>query len=125
MLFNSLSEGEPKSARDIVSSVGIDGKKVSDGLYYWWKKGALLRSEHPIHENIEVFKGQRGFRRNTRAYYLCSLRHDGKDSVHFKGQRFVPFEEKYLDVRGSKKIKMSGQHWNQRNRRSNIRSQQD
>ena len=66
-MFVALSEGKPKSAKDVVSATDLDDKKVWDGLYYWWKKGALLRSEKPTYENIEVFKGRRDFRRNTRA----------------------------------------------------------
>jgi len=99
-MFTVLSKGEPKSAKEIVSSTGLDDKKVWDSLYYWWKKGLLLRSEKPTVENTEVFKGRRGFSRNTRTYYHYVLNPSGKDSLHMQGQIFVPYQKKYLDVRG-------------------------
>jgi hypothetical protein len=73
---------------------------VWDGLSYWWKKGLLLRSERPVFENAQIFKGRRGLTRNTRSYYLYLLRPKSKESIYLNGQKFVPYEKQYLDVRG-------------------------
>ncbi len=69
-LLSALSEERPMSAKEIVASTGLDEKRVWDGLYYWWNRGLILRSERPIFDNAEVFKGRRGMSRNTRSYYL-------------------------------------------------------
>jgi hypothetical protein len=102
MLLKVLSENKPSSAKEIVKASGINEKNVWDGLYYWWKKGLLLRAEKPTFENQENFKGRRGLTRNTRFYYLYMLKPKGEDSVFILGQRFVAFKKKYLDLRGSR-----------------------
>jgi hypothetical protein len=73
MLLGVLSENKPLSAKEIVKVSGINEKNVWDGLYYWWRKGLLLRAEKPTFENKENFKGRRGLTRNTRSYYLMTM----------------------------------------------------
>lgn len=102
MLLNVLSDNKPLSAKEVVKVSGLDKKRVWDGLYYWWKKGLLLRAEKPTFENQENFKGRRGLTRNTRSYYLYMLKPEGEDSVLISGQKFVSFKKKCLDLRGSR-----------------------
>lgn len=99
-----LSTGEPRSASDIVKVTGLSDYAVWDALYYWWKKGRLVRSEKPVFEGIEVFKGRGGVKKTTRAFYLYALKPENKDSIHWKGHNFVSFSEEYLDSRGGKKV---------------------
>jgi hypothetical protein len=102
-LFAALGDGLPKSAKEIVSTTGLENRKVWDGLFYWWKRGVFLRSENPIYESAEVFKGRRGMSRNTRAYYLYVMKPVGLDSVRIQGNNFVAYDEEYLDSRGARK----------------------
>ena len=102
MLIKVLSDNKPLSAKEVVKVSGVDKKHVWDGLYYWWKRGLLLRAEKPTFENQENFKGRRGLTRNTRSYYLYMLKPEGEDSVLISGQKFVSFKKKYLDLRGSR-----------------------
>ncbi len=102
ILLSALKDNKPLSAKEIAKSTGLEAKKVWDGLYYWWKRGVLLRTEKPFFENTETFKGRRGMKRNTRSYYLYMLKPEGRESVFVQGQKFVPFKKKYLDVRGAR-----------------------
>jgi hypothetical protein len=102
-LFAALSDGRPRSAREIVESTNLDEHRVWDALCYWWKRGLLLRSEKPTFDSVEVFRGRCGLRRNTRAYYLYVLKPHGRDFLQMLGHRFVPYEKKYLDARGARK----------------------
>lgn len=101
-LTRALSENKPMSAKEIAKCTGLDKKNVWDGLSYWWRKGLLLRSEKPIFENKEIFKGRRGLTRNTRSYYLYLLKPKGRETVFFQGKKFVAFKKKYLDARGAR-----------------------
>ncbi len=51
-VFTVLSDGKPKSAKDVVASVGMKEYRIWNGLSYWWKRGLLLRSEKPTFESI-------------------------------------------------------------------------
>jgi hypothetical protein len=97
-----LSDGKPRSAKDIVASVGLEEFRIWNGLSYWWKRGLLLRSQKPTFEAIELFKGRGGIKRNTRTYYLYVLKPPEKTSLHLQGQKFIPFKKEYLDVRGAR-----------------------
>jgi len=101
-LLASLSADTPRSAKEIVKATRLDEKKVWDGLAYWWERGLLLRSETPSYEAAEVFKGRRGYRKNTRAYYLYLLKTGDKESVPIKGRKFVAFGEEHRDNRGAR-----------------------
>jgi hypothetical protein len=101
-LVAALKDGNPKSAREIVVSTGLIEHRVWDALYYWWKKGLLLRSENPTFESIKVFRGRGGLRRNTRSYYLYVLKPEGRETLHMNGQEFVPYKKEYLDARSAR-----------------------
>jgi len=101
-LLAALSTDTPRSAKEIVAATRLDKKKVWDGLAYWWERGLLLRSETPSYEAVEVFKGRRGYRKNTRAYYLYLLKTSDKESVQIKARKFVAFSEERSDSRGAR-----------------------
>lgn len=101
-LLATLSADTPRSAKEIVKATRLDKKKVWDGLAYWWERGLLLRSETPNYEVAEVFKGRRGYRKNTRAYYLYLLKTGEKESAQIKGRKFVAFKEEHRDARGAR-----------------------
>ena len=66
-IIDVLSDGVPKASSDVVKATGLSEYAVWDALYYWWKKGRLVRSEKPIFEGIKVFKGRAGVKKTTRA----------------------------------------------------------
>ena len=101
-VFTVLSDGKPKSAKDVVASVGMKEYRIWNGLSYWWKKGLLLRSEKPTFESIKVFRGRGGLTKNTRTYYLYVLRPDGEMSLQIQGRKFVSYKKEYLDARGAR-----------------------
>jgi len=101
-LLTALSADTPRSAKEIVVATRLDKKKVWDGLAYWWERGLLLRSETPSYEATEVFKGRRGYRKNTRAYYLYLLKTGDKESAQVRGRKFVAFREEHRDARGAR-----------------------
>jgi len=101
-LLACLSADRPKSAKEIVAATRLDEKNVWDGLSYWWKRGELLRSEKPVFESNKSFKGRRGHRRNTRAYYLYVIRKGGVKAISIEGKRFVTFSEGLKDARGAR-----------------------
>ncbi len=103
-LLDTLGDGEPGSLRGLVKETGLTGKAVEGGLRRLWKAGTLLRTETPIYETVESFKGRAGVRKNTRAYHLYLLR-PGSDSATIQALRFVRFRDEYLDKRGAGRSK--------------------
>jgi len=78
----------------------LSGKAVGSALYRLWKSGVVLRTEKPCFEAFRAFGGRGGVKRNTRAYHLYLFAF-GRDSASFRGVRFVKYDEKHLDRRGS------------------------
>ena len=109
LILQALIEGEPKSAREVVSFTGVSKETVWNTLSYLWKRGLILRSEKPFFEPNKVFKGRAGIRRNTRAYYLYLLKPKGEEFVWVRGIRFVPCREDFFDVRGRRKTSKAQQ----------------
>lgn len=82
----------------------MTSKTIGSSLYRLWNGRVVLRTQKPMYEALRVFKGRAGIRKNTRAYHLY-LFVPGKDSVRIKGLRFVKYDEKHLEMRGSRKSK--------------------
>jgi len=101
-LLTCLSADRPKSAKEIVAATRLDEKNVWDGLSYWWKRGELLRSEKPVFESNKAFKGRRGHRRNTRAYYLYVIKKGDRESASIDGRRYVTLSKGLKDARGTR-----------------------
>jgi hypothetical protein len=83
-----------------MEETGFTEKAVGSALYRLWTTGRILRTQKPIYEALKIFKGRAGIKKNTRAYhlYLFAL---GKDSFSFQGMKFVKYEKKDLESRGS------------------------
>lgn len=101
-LIDVLKDGNPRCARDVLKATKFTERQVWNGLLYWWENGLLLRSEKPQFENKLVLRGRAGFRRNTRTYYLYVLKPNAKKELFILGQKFVPFNKKYLDARAAR-----------------------
>lgn len=90
LLLTVLSDGEPRSCRDLVSETGLTAKSVGSSLYRLRKAGSVLRTEKPIYEAFRAFKGRAGIKKNTRGYHLYVYR-PNRDSAAILGLRFVKY----------------------------------
>jgi len=95
-----LSDGKPKSHREIVEATGLNNNAVWSALKRCWRKGLIFRSEKPLYEPYKTFKGRAGIRRNLRSYHLYVKAQEGRSVLILDGMRFVGF----------KKDKPSGEH---------------
>ncbi|MEM2618926.1 MAG: hypothetical protein QW356_05530 [Candidatus Hadarchaeales archaeon] len=59
-----------------------------------------MRTERPIYEAVELFRGRAGKSRTTRAYHLYLLAPKGEERIRVDSHEFVAFSERYLDARG-------------------------
>lgn len=103
-----LSDGKPRSHREIVKKGGLSYKSVGHALRRLWEKELIFRTEEPIRERNSIFKGRAGKTSNLRSYRLYVLCQKRVDSLHIQGVRFVKYDKKYLDKRafGKSKAKM-------------------
>jgi hypothetical protein len=99
-----LSDGQPKTKREVAEASGLSDKAVVNCLHRLWKAGRIHRTEKPIYEVLKSFKGRAGIRRNTRAYHVY-LFGQKDESLTLRGLRFVKYQEQYLDRRGFGKSK--------------------
>jgi len=104
VLLTVLSDGEPRSCRELVRETGLTARAVGSALYRLRKAGSVLRTEKPIYEAFRAFKGRAGIKKNTRGYHLYVYR-PNSDSVAICGMRFVEYREKHLNKRDSGKSK--------------------
>lgn len=98
-----LSDSQPRTSREIRELTGLSESAAWGALRRSWKSGYILRSENPIYESFEKFRGRRGISKNTRGFYRYVLNPKKLDLVKIGGHNFVGFAEKHLDARGSKK----------------------
>ena len=89
-----LSDGGPRTRRQIVEETGLTDKAVGSALYRLWKRRVVLRTEKPLREADRVFKGRGGVSPHLRSYNLYVLRPQGKGSIRIEGRRFVERKRK-------------------------------
>ena len=103
-LLAVLSDGKPRSRRELMEETGLTSKAVGSALRRLWKGGEILRTQRPTYEALRAFKGRAGIKKNTRAYH-CYVFASGKESVSIQGMMFAKYDENQLDRRGSGKSK--------------------
>ena len=101
-IIRVLSDGRPRTSTAIAKEQGISGPAVWSSLKRCWKAGLVLRSENPITERTQRFRGRHGLSKNTRSYYLYMDNPKAKDGLVIDGKRYVPYSAEYLDKRGAK-----------------------
>ena len=89
-----LSDGVPRSFREIVRESGLSERVVEGALRRLCLKGLILRTEEPIRKRNRVFKGRAGIRSNLRSYHLYVLKPKDKDSIEIEGLKFVKVEKR-------------------------------
>ena len=88
-----LSDGKPRSLKELTEQTGLASKQIEGALYRLWKNSGILRTEKPTYEALKAFKGRAGIRKNTRAYHLYVFAL-GRDSINFQDMRFVKCEKR-------------------------------
>jgi hypothetical protein len=100
-IIDVLSDGKPRGVRGIAKETGLTADSVGMALRRYWREGLFLRIENPIRKANKEFKGRAGIVKNTRSYYLYTIRQTDTDSVSLGGYRFVEYSPDRLDNRGS------------------------
>lgn len=103
-LLAVLSDGRPRSSRELGQETKLSSKVVESALWRLWKSGFALRTEVPLRKRNRVFKGRGGVRSNLRSYHLYILRPKHKDSLRVKGILYVKYKK--VDKRGKSKSQM-------------------
>lgn len=101
-ILTLLSDGKPRKSSEIIKELKVTGPSGWGALKRCWMAGAIMRSEKPIIESKERFRGRRGFTRNTRNYYLYIINPKQRERLTYNGIRFVAYSIEYADSRGAK-----------------------
>jgi hypothetical protein len=80
-LLNLMSDGKPRSTREVTERLGITDSAAESACCRYWKAGLLLRSEKPLHTANRVFAGRAGTSCNTRSFYLFVLGNGDDEAV--------------------------------------------
>jgi DNA-binding Lrp family transcriptional regulator len=96
-----LSDGKPRSSKEIRKEIGFSRDSVESALIRLWKKTKILRTVKSKISSEKVFRGRAGKAYNLRQYHLYMTRQGNAESVNFQGQTFVTYSKKYVDRRGS------------------------
>ncbi len=89
-LLNLMSDGKPRSSRDVADQLSFTDRAAESVCYRCWKAGLLLRAGKSIRERNRRFAGRAGSRYNTRSYYLFVLQ-NGSDETEVENLRFLSF----------------------------------
>jgi hypothetical protein len=81
-----MSDGKPRSTREITERLGITDRAAESACCRYWKAGLLLRSEKP--QANRAFPGRAGTSYNTRSFYLFVLG-NGSEEVLTEEVRFL------------------------------------
>jgi hypothetical protein len=95
-----LSDGKPRSSKALTVELKLNSDIVESALGRMWRSFRVLRSVKPVVCIERTFRDRLGMISNQRQYYLYLLGPEGVASVVFEGQRYVAYDEKYLDNRG-------------------------
>ena len=102
-ILTSLSDGVPRTSKQIAEATGLTRPSVWSALTKSWKLGLVLRSKEPVYISKKVFKGRKGYRQNTRGFYNYIISTTGSESLTHDGTRFVEYSDKHIDPRGARK----------------------
>jgi len=100
VILATLSDGKPKTHRELVQATGLSDAAVWSALARAWRDGLVMRTEKPSYEHAEFFRGRAGVSKTTRAFHRYLLAPKGERRVRLGGHEFVSFSKRYLDARG-------------------------
>lgn len=103
-----MSDGAPRSVRDISKLSGLTLKRAGNALYLCWLRGLVLRTLKPICERESVNLGVRGRSSHTRPYHLYVGVSESMDSLSVSGRVFVGYSREHIDARGGHGVSKAG-----------------
>jgi len=80
-LLELMSDGKPRSTREIAEQLHFTARAAESVCYRCWKAGLLLRAAEPIRERNNTFAGRAGRGYNTRSYYLFVLQNGSDETI--------------------------------------------
>lgn len=96
-----LSDGRPRSSKEIRGEVRLSRDSVESALIRLWKKKKILRTTKPQMSADKIFKGRAGKTYNLRQFHLYMLSPDKATPVNYQGHMLVSYSKEYADRRGS------------------------
>ena len=99
-LAYALSDGKPKSAKELTVELRLNSDIVESALGRMWRGFRVLRSAKPVVCYDSAFRGRLEMVSNVRQYYNYLLVSEGVKSVFLCGQEYVAYSRKFLDKRG-------------------------
>jgi hypothetical protein len=100
-ILRVLSDGKPRTSKELNKELRLGSDSIESALGRMWRSGRVLRTAEPSVSNDRVFRGRAGTVSNQRQYHAYLLGPVGTTSIYFQGQKFVAYNKKYLDKRGS------------------------
>lgn len=100
-ILTVLSDGKPRTSREIDKELKLGSDSVESALGRLWRGSRVLRTAKPHVSNDKVFRGRAGNVSNQRQYHLYMTKLASVSSANFQGQMFVTYSRKYLDKRGA------------------------
>jgi hypothetical protein len=95
VIVNVLSDGNPRSFRDIVETSRLGYKSAESALRRLWKSGAVMRTVETAKERNRIFKGRGGIRANLRSYHLYLLAPSrNSNSLNLNGTKFIRYNKR-------------------------------
>jgi len=104
-----LSDGIPKTSSEVASLSGLSKSSVWKGLRRCWENGYILRSDEPVYESVERFRGRKGIRKNTRGYYKYVIDPKGAGRLSVERVKYISYSDEQVDNRGARKESKSQQ----------------
>jgi hypothetical protein len=99
-ILTVLSDGKPRTSKEIDKEIRLGSDAVESALGRLWKSSRILRTAKPRVSNDRVFKGRAGNVSNQRQYHFYMTRPAKVNSTNFQGQKFVTYSKEYADRRG-------------------------
>ena len=96
-----LSDGKPRSSREIRKEIGLSRDAIGSSLIRLWKNGSILRTKEPNFSKNTIFRGRAGKTSNLRIFHLYVFRPGDTNLLNLNGQTFVFYSKEYADRRGS------------------------
>jgi len=81
-----LSDGKPRSSREVRKEMGFSRDAIGSSLIRFWKKGEILRTAEPNLSTDKIFRGRVGKTSNLRQYHLTSYDQGNTTFLYLQGQ---------------------------------------
>lgn len=97
-LLRTLSDGTPKTLRQLAVETGVNRGALGNSLFRLWRDRYILRTEFPAMESDRVFRGRAGVSAHLRKYHFYISKPKESDSLRIQGLNFVMYAQ--IQVKG-------------------------